>query len=166
MVETLDRHTGGLFTTWVKQGWVAVCEGDAIDYGLIHTRIVEDAQRYDIRDLGIDRWNSQATINFLTGAGIPNTALSQGYALSGAMQETEKLVKAGGIRHDGNPVLRWNVNSAEVKRGVDERIRLVKPFRGASGVRVDGVAAMTMAIDRLIGQAATPKPAEFAFYSL
>lgn len=166
MVEVLDRHTGGLFTTWVKAGQVTVCEGDTIDYDVIHRQIAADAQVFAVRDIGIDRWNSQATVNFLTTAGIPNTALSQGYALSGAMQELEKLVKADGIRHDGNPVLRWNVNSAEVKRGLDERIRLVKPYRGASGVRVDGIAALTMAIDRHLGRTAQTKPAEFAFYTL
>lgn len=166
MIETLDRHTGALFSQWTRDGWVTVIEGDAIDYDIIHRQLIEDGKRFDVRDIGVDRWNSQATINFMAANQLPATALSQGYALSGAMQELEKLVKAAAIRHDNNPVLRWNVNSAEVKRGLDERIRLVKPFRGASGVRVDGIAALTMAIDRQIGHATEPKPPEFAFYSL
>jgi len=165
MVDVLDRSTGGLFSAWCREGFVTVTEGDAIDYDVIHQQLARDAARYDVREIGVDRWNSQATFNFMGAAGLPGVALSQGYVLSGAMKELEKLTRVGGLHHGGNPAARWCMGAAEVKRSTDDRIKLVKPMRDAAGKRVDAVAALIMALDRWLAYREAASPG-FAFISL
>jgi phage terminase large subunit-like protein len=102
----------------------------------------------------------------MAGAGLPGVALAQGYALNGAMKELEKLTRIDGLWHGGNPVARWCMGAAEVKRSTDDRIKLVKPLRDAAGKRVDAVAALVMAIDRWLAYQEAAPAAGFAFYSL
>jgi len=165
-VAAMDKATGGQFGQWCRYGLIEVCAGDAIDYSMIHRRIFADAARFDVREIGLDRWNSQATYNELDAAGIDATALAQGYRLSPALREIERLVKGEMLQHGGNGVARWNVGAAEVKRDTDDRIKLVKPDRGATSVRVDGVAALAMALDRWSASRAVDDTGGFGFWTL
>ncbi|WP_210615305.1 hypothetical protein [Streptomyces scabiei] len=44
-------------------------------------------------------------------------------------------------------MLRWNAQCAEVIRDGNDNIRLVKPQRGKSTARIDGMAALVNAVD-------------------
>jgi phage terminase large subunit-like protein len=50
------------------------------------------------------------------------------------------------LGHGGNPVARWNADSAEVRRDDQDRIKLVKPDRAKTSKRVDGLAALANAL--------------------
>jgi phage terminase large subunit-like protein len=70
--------------------------------------------------------------------------MGQGYAsLSPAMKETERLILARQIAHDGSPVLRWNLRNVAVAQ---DPAGNVKPDRGWSRDKIDGVLGLIMAI--------------------
>jgi phage terminase large subunit-like protein len=143
----LDRHTGGQASQWAKGGLLKVTEGDWIDYfNVIHPAIEADKQAYRIVKVGYDQKEATATAQFMQGLGLDIDPVTQGYALSGALKELMRLVKAKQLRHGGHPVARYCADSAEVRRDDMDRIKLVKPDRHASGKRIDGLAAAGNAI--------------------
>lgn len=150
IVPTLDDHTGGAFSVWARQGFVTVTEGDVIDYDVVHSRILDDAQRFAPASLGIDRWNSVGTTNWLEKnlPGLPAVLVGQGFAsLSPVMKEIMRLARAGLLQHGGNPVARWCFDSVEVRTDDAENIKPFKPNRAKSAKRIDAVASLANAVD-------------------
>lgn len=164
-LKALDRHTGGMASIWVREGFLTATEGDWIDYtgdettgrsgtGLaIHPRIEADHGLYRIVKVGYDSFQATATAQFMQRIGLSVEPITQGYAMSEALKELMRLVKhdfehpeALLLQHGGNPVARWNADSAEIRRDTSDRIQLVKPDRDATGKRIDGLVALAMAM--------------------
>lgn len=164
----LDKATGGKASLWAAGGLLVATEGDWIDYtgdpedgrsgtGMaIHPQIAADAGRFRIVKAGYDQAQATATAQFMQGLGLDIKPVPQGYGVSEALKEINRLIKhdadaaAKGepllLGHGGHPVARWNVDSAEVKRDDGERIKLVKPDRDKVGKRIDGLAALGNAV--------------------
>ena len=147
-VGLLDAYTGRRFSRWVKSGLVEVTDGDVIDYDVIHETILEAWERFGLVDVTVDRWNAVSTMNWAQREGIPMVPLAQTFAaLSPPSKELERIVTAGALNHGDNPVLDWNALAVTVKRDLNDNIRPIKPNRGATGKRVDGIVATVMAVD-------------------
>lgn len=80
---------------------------------------------------------------------IPQTYLG----LSPASKELEKLVLSRKLRHGGHPVLRWMAGNVEVETDPLENIR---PSKGRSSERIDGIVAVVMALARWIANGVEP----------
>jgi phage terminase large subunit-like protein len=61
----------------------------------------------------------------------------------------EELVRAGRMCHGGDPVLAWMIANVVLKRGLRAEVRLDK---AKSTEKIDGVAALCMALSRVVGQ--------------
>jgi phage terminase large subunit-like protein len=66
------------------------------------------------------------------------------------------------LRHDGHPVLRWNISNAATEQDAAGNLKLSK---AKSTERIDGAVALVMAIDRMDRSTATP-PANFQMVML
>jgi len=162
-LKTLDDHTGGQASVWARQGLLTATEGDWIDFEAIQSQMDADLSRFSCQGVGYDKWGAASVVQWLQRNDVDVTPVNQGYALSPALKELMRLVKAKSIHHGGHPVARWNADSAEVKRDDADNIKLVKPERGASGKRVDGIAALADALT--VGLAATQEePAELVSF--
>ncbi|MGH2793651.1 MAG: terminase large subunit [Actinomycetota bacterium] len=163
-VPVLDDFLSGRFRPWVDAGYVEATDGDIIDYDAIHAQIAEDCQTFQAARLGIDKWNSTGTQNWLAKH-VPKlqvVEVSQGFqGVSAPMKELMRLVKGRVIAHGGNPVARWHADSVEAKQDVNENIRPVKPNRQKSGKRIDAIIALIMAIDCWTRAAPPPPPPAF-----
>lgn len=155
----LDDYTGGQASVWARSGLLYASEGDWIDYtgdpatGMshsaivgksspsIHRQILLDSQRFRIAAVGYDQREATATAQYMQEIGLAIEPVYQGYGLSAPLKDLMRLVKSGRFAHGGHPVARWNADSAEVRQDDQERLKLVKPIREASGKRVDGIAA-------------------------
>jgi phage terminase large subunit-like protein len=149
-VPLLTRLTGGQFAVWIRQGWVRVCPGGVIDYDELYRQLGEDSRRYRVEEVGFDPWMAVSAHAELSKLGISSFAVTQGVGLSEPMNELMRLVKLEQFHHGGNPVARWNADCLEVRQDMRERIYPVKPKRHVSGKRIDGIAAVVMAIDGLV----------------
>jgi phage terminase large subunit-like protein len=145
-VPELDKHLGGAASVWVREGRLHATEGDFIDFDAIHAQLLEDQHNFDIVTVGFDPANAAATASFMATNGFEVEPVYQGYNLSGALKEIMRLVRSKRWRHGGHPVARWNAESAEVRQNDEEKIKLVKPARQATGARVDGLAASATAV--------------------
>jgi phage terminase large subunit-like protein len=82
------------------------------------------------------------------------------------MKELERLLKSAGLAQGGNPVAAWMADSLEAKHPTDDpdRVRPVKPDRGKTGKRIDGMVSLILAIDgRLTVDEADALPAADIF---
>lgn len=144
----LDAKTGGRFSLWDRQGFVEVSDGEVIDYDPIHEQIDADRRRFGLVDVSLDPWNSAQTIAWCERERITTATVAQTYrALSPPTKELLRIIRTRQLRHGGHPVTRHNIDALEVQRDPAENIRPVKPNRGRSGKRVDGVLAVILALD-------------------
>ncbi|MCZ7414303.1 terminase large subunit [Streptomyces sp. WMMC897] len=151
VVPVLSEHTGGRFEEWVSDGWVTETEGDTIDYERIYDDIEEDHQLFRIVDVTYDKWAGepvrQAIVNRTGLEMIESDTTYQ--RMTGPMGELMRRLKARELTHFGNPVAQWMADALECKSPRDDpdRIRPVKPDRGKSGKRIDGMPALLFALD-------------------
>ncbi len=139
------------YDAWIDQGLVNATEGNIIHYGAIQKKLEELSEQYQILDIAFDRWGATKLSTDLTDAGFKMVPFGQGYAsMSAPTKELLNMVISKQIRHGGNPVLRWMADSMDVKQDPAGNIKPVKPDRGKSGKRIDGIVALIMAVDRVI----------------
>jgi phage terminase large subunit-like protein len=134
------------YRQWANEGYVTATPGSAIDYSYVHRRILDDCDRYQVGAVAYDPWNAEPTRIALEGEGVVMVKMRQGYgSLSGPSKELERAVISRQLDHQGDPVMEWCAENAEVRTDENGNIRPVKPEHG-SGKRIDGIVAAIMAI--------------------
>src|SRR5262249_36968995 len=134
------------YDLWVRQGFFESTDGNVIDYDVIRERIREDAKAYDIQEIAFDRWNSTQLCTQLTSDGLTMVPFGQGFAsMSGPTRGLEKVIIGHQLAHGGHPVLRWMASNVAVKQDAAGNL---KPDKGKSTERIDGIVALVMAIGR------------------
>lgn len=135
------------YRVWAKQGYLKVTPGDAIDYSFIKAQILEDAQKFRLVDLNIDRLFQAHQIGMeLQEEGLTVVGMGQGFtSMAVPMKEFERRLLARKIRHGGHPVLRWMADNVAVKQDPAGNL---KPDKANSQGKIDGVVALVMALDR------------------
>jgi phage terminase large subunit-like protein len=150
-VAQLDRRTGGRATVWAEQGLLTVTEGNVIDYEAIKVALRADAETYDLREIGYDRWGATQLSTELVEEGFPLIQTGQGFAsMSGPTKELLRLVASGAYRHGGNPVARWQAGNLATRADPAGNL---KPDKARSADKIDSMVAAIMALDRAIRHA-------------
>lgn len=153
-----ERRDRVPYTTWANDPstGMKMTDGNVTDYDIIRRDINDFASQYNIRQLGIDRWNATQLSLQLQGDGIDVVGFSQGIgSMSGPSKMLENYIVSGRLRHGGNKVLTWMASNATVKIDSNGNFRPVKPKPG-SPERIDGIVSLIMAI----GVHAAQKPPE------
>lgn len=144
--EDLTERVGreGLpYDLWSREEWVNITEGNAIDINQIKERCISRRADVTLELMGFDEGSSQGIgISLFNDHGFPIHAVPQGYRLGPALQEIERLVLKGSLRHFGNPVAAEQFARCLIVQG-DTQMKLVK---SRSKGRIDGIAALAMAI--------------------
>lgn len=135
------------YDAWLRGGFITSTPGAVIDYAWIRQQINEDCLAYDVRELAYDPWNATQLINELQGDDVTELVeFRQGFAsMSPAMKELEKLIVGGGLAHGGNPVLAWMASNLVATLDPAGNI---KPDKGKSTEKIDGMVALIMAVGR------------------
>lgn len=138
---------------WIDEGLVTATDGDVIDYSAVKAAVIGDAKHLDLQRVSYDRMFAGQLVQELAEEldGVEMASVAQTFmGLSPAMKEFERLIGARGMRHGGNPVLRWMASVVEVKNDGLDNIRPVKPNRQKSSSRIDGIQAAVTALDGVI----------------
>lgn len=153
----LEREQKGSrpsYAAWVRDGHLLTTPGNVIDYDFIRRDINEQGKLYDIREIAFDPWAAMQVSLQLAGDGFTMVQMRQGFlSLSEPSKEFERLIVSGKIRHGGHPVLRWMVSNVQT---TEDAAGNIKPDKGKSTEKIDGVVASIMAIGRAMLQP-TPK---------
>lgn len=133
------------YRDWAKRGWVRLTDGDVVDYEVVTADIMALCEKYDVRQIAVDRWNAQSVIAALQYEGLPVVAYSQGI---GSMSPPTKLLHTKILRREvrggDNEALQWQMTNAAVKQDINENIKIAKP-NSDSPERVDMAVATVMA---------------------
>lgn len=141
-----EREDHVPYLTWANQGFIELTDGNRANYNVIRRRINELGEKYNIREIAIDRWNSTQLQTDLEDAGFEVVPYGQGYgSMTAPTKEFEALVISRAIRHGANPVLRWMASNVFVK--MDDAGNL-KPSRKKSSEKIDGIVAAIMGLGR------------------
>ena len=149
--ETLDlrvRRDHVPYDVWRRQGYINVTEGNVIHYDFIEKMIIDLGKKFNIKEVGVDRWNATQMIQNLEAEGFTMVPIGQGMKdMSPPTKEFYKLLLEGKIAHGGNPVLRWMAGNVVVETDAAENI---KPTKAKSTEKIDGIVATIMALDRCV----------------
>ena len=136
------------YDLWVREGLIRTTEGNVVDYDQIRADINALGERFDLREIAIDRWNATQITTQLAGDGFTMVPFGQGFqSMSAPSKEIERRVLDGSLRHGGNKVLRWMAANAAIRQDPAGNI---KPAKDRSTGRIDGIVALAMALGRVM----------------
>ena len=131
---------------WVDAGIVQAIPGKTLDYDFIVESILEDAERFKLKAIGYDKWQSKNVINAIEEKrpDILLIEIEQSIKkLSPLTKDYEKSIKDGFVV-DNSPVMLWMVNNCECYTDPNGNIKL-KKYSKSSTQRIDGVISALMA---------------------
>lgn len=140
-----DRLENVNYSSWVRSGYVFATPGNVQDHQMIEDFIVDRCTEYEVQGISFDKARAKVMAANIYGRadvemnGLPQTVMG----LTPGAQEMEKRIMSQTINHEGNPVLRWQMDNVELYRDTNENIR---PHKGKSRGRIDGIMSGIMAL--------------------
>ena len=132
------------YEKWVNQKYLHATPGNVVDYDFVEARLLGANKQYDIQTLGTDPWNSRMLTQRLMREGINVVEIPQTMAhMSPSMKTIERLMKAGYLTHENNPVARWCWGNIVVAVDGNENI---KPMKNKSKDRIDVTVSLINAM--------------------
>lgn len=135
------------YLQWAAAGWITLTDGDEVDFTRIEEDVAAEAAIFAVQELRYDRaYAANLTQNLELKYGVKRAEFPQTimqYTLPAKL--FERLIKRRAIRHQGNPILTWQIGHVALKSDNNENIRPVKPRKGDHRT-VDGVQATVMAL--------------------
>jgi len=150
--ERLRKESGNpnydVYNGWVKGEAMTATPGNVIDFEQIEADLVEDCQRFRVREVAFDPWQATELSTRLQKEGVRMVEVPmQVRHLSEPMKALDALVSAGRIKHNGDPVLTWMMGNRMAKMDAKEN---VYPRKARNENKIDGAVATIMALSRSI----------------
>jgi phage terminase large subunit-like protein len=161
--QKLKRYPNAM-ASWRAAGWITATPGAAISKLWILPTLVGTCARYDVQSIGYDEWRIAELLQLMADEGVqlPLTPFRQGFrSMAPAVDEYERMLVSGELRHDGNPVMNWNAVSTVLDT---DPAGNRKPTKDRSLGKIDGIVAAVMAAGRVI--AAKEPPKEYQMFVL
>ena len=105
------------YDEWARRGQLTATPGPTVDYEQVRAQLNGWAERYDVRMVAFDPWNATDLVSRLEKRGrVHLVTMRQGKAtLSAPSKALEQAILEQTLRHDGHPVLRWNISNVSVE---------------------------------------------------
>lgn len=134
------------YPQWVEQGHLIATDSKAVDQQAIRLKIHELGEKYQIKEIAIDRWNASQLMTDLEADGFEVVGFGQGYgSMSAPAKQLETMLINGDLQHPDNPVLNWMCANTVVEQDAAGN---VKPSKKKSSEKIDGIVALCMALGR------------------
>lgn len=133
------------YRKWIDLGHMIKTPGNVADYRIIASGIKGIISKYDFKSMSYDRYlTGHGVLTDLLDEGIVCHDLSQNIVnLNYPTKELERIVTGGKMEHFGNPVLTWMMGNVILAKDSSGN---VKPDKGKSEKKIDGVSAMINAL--------------------
>jgi phage terminase large subunit-like protein len=153
MAEAVKQQARVPYRAWAEAGHITLTEGDAVDFERVCADLVAlikqfKAARFYFDPLFQAEWLTQriADETGIERQEFPQTIIH----FAAPMAAASRLIVLHKLRHNGHPVLTWQLGHCQAKSDVNNNRRPVK--RKKDDYRtVDGVTAMIMALKDAIG---------------
>jgi phage terminase large subunit-like protein len=142
----VPKHYQDIFRVAINSGILKITEGNIMDDREISSYILQQSQKYEIKEIGYDAYNAGSLVARLYEMGMPVKKVGQGMAvLSNPSKHVEKLIMNHQIKHDGNPFLGWQIGNCELFEDVNNNIKVRKNENDKSA-KVDGIISLIIAM--------------------
>jgi phage terminase large subunit-like protein len=143
-IEEREKRDKVPYRSWADGVRLTLGEGNWVDYGLVRKTVLADGEKFRLLGLAFDRKFAPSLVQTLMADGIECVPWSQGtYGMTTATKEMYRMVLAGELRHQGCPLLTWEVENTAIKTDPGDG---QMPDKAASSQRIDGVVAGIMAL--------------------
>ena len=148
----LEKASGNphydVYKGWAEAGLLTVTSGNVIDFDLMEADLIEDAQRFMVREVAFDPWQAQELANKMKNEGLKMVEVPmQVRYLSEPMKNMQALIDEGRIKHDGNLITTWCMGNLMAKEDFKEN---VFPRKARNQSKIDAAVATIMALSRSI----------------
>lgn len=134
------------YDVWQREGFVTSTPGNTTDFDFVAADILEDAGRFNISEIAIDRTFAGEIIQNLTNEGLTIVPFGQGFlSMVAPVAEVERLVISEELQHGGHPVLRWMASNVVTQMDAAGNKKMDKE---RSREKIDGMVALAMAVGR------------------
>lgn len=143
------------YAQWKREGHLTVTPGNATDYQYITNDLVCFNSYLEFRGIFYDPWNAVSWATQCTDMGLPLEQFGQSLGnFNKPTKEFERLIAAGKVRIDNNPITRWMLGNVALKSDHNGNC---KPTKGAGKDRkIDGVIAMLEALGGYLSEGKGP----------
>lgn len=140
------------YAKWAREGLLHLTEGDTISRLAIRDHIKWLASEFRVVEVCFDPWQARELAEELsTQDGMTMVKVPQGYAhMSEPTKKVRELCVQGQLRHADHPILKWNADCATIQTDGRDNVILCKPDRQRNSKRIDGMAALAIAMSRAI----------------
>jgi len=139
--EENDHYRG-----WKIEGWITETPGEMIDFNTIKADILQLCRDFHVRELAYDPYQATMLVTELMDEQVPVVEMRPTVLnFSEPMKHLDALIRAGGIRHNGDPVFTWMLSNVVASEDAKEN---VYPRKEKAEAKIDGVVANIMAMGR------------------
>lgn len=149
----LTKYPDRPYAEWRRAGLLEITEGDITDYDVVEQSVLDDARASGTLEIAYDKRFAQQMALHLQGAGLTLVDTPQGFQLNEAIKRMSEWVVIETLCHGANDILTWMADNTVVRHGRNKEVRLDKD---ASNEKIDGIAALAMAISRAIVEPIEP----------
>lgn len=145
------------YDLWAREGFLSLTPGPVVSVNQIERDIVAQLVGLDLQSLAYDPgWSQGAGQRLQDEHGLPVVQCLQRYrVMSAPLAELERVVIARLLDHGGHPIAAEHARNATIARGQAGGMLLAK---GKSTKRIDGIAALAMAMAARQQSQANPTP--------
>jgi phage terminase large subunit-like protein len=138
------------YRAWVQSGELQTTPGNMTDYGVIEGDLRQWCERFDVRELVIERYGALNMAANLSNDGLPARIESKNAKVfTPPAKELEARVKARRLRHMGSSFLKWQVSNCCVERRRDGSLLPTK-VTADSPNKIDCVDALLLALNAML----------------
>lgn len=135
-----------LYRGWAQHDHLTLIDGSTIDYEFIERDLLEDQRNFKVLEVGYDKHQADYLATRLTSAGLMMTEVPQSvFGMSEPMKEVGARIVAGKLRHNGNPILTWNIGNVVAKVDAKEN---VYPRKARNENKIDCAVALIIGMNR------------------
>lgn len=138
------------YAEWVKSGELIVTDGNMTDYATIEADLRADCERFDVKDIAVERYGALHLAANLTTDGLPARLESKNSKVfTTPAKELEARIKARQLRHPARAFLTWQISNVCVERRRDGSLLPTKDA-AMSPNKIDAVDAILLALSGLL----------------
>ena len=134
------------FDIFKERNELTLTYGDVVDYNYVKKWVIGFASKYNVIQIGYDKWNATHFAQELLNDGYPMIEIPQSVTqLSEPTKRFRENVYSGTVVHLGDRLLKWSISNAVLKEDQQENVMIGKQV---SKDRIDPVAAIINAFAR------------------
>lgn len=149
------------YPEWVRDGHIIETNKPSRDDQAIFDKLIELKDKFKIKSIAFDRWQSEDIVFMLEQVGIECVEFGQGFkSMSYPTKKLEEMVINKELVHNGNKAMRWMMSNIMIVRDPADNIKIDK---AKSSEKVDGPVSLVMALGTLLDSERQPTNVIYAW---